>query len=414
MTSDTHERAVEKKEPWLTIVGVGADGASGLSVRARAAIEGAELVVGSERQLQLVSALLRADRWAWPSPFAEGLERLWSRRGRPTCVLASGDPFFYGIGATLSSRLETGELMYHPAPSSLSLAAARLAWPLQHTDIVSLHGRDLHAVIPALQPGRRVLALSWNEHTPRELSQLLTQRGFGASTLHVLEALGGPDERVRRVRADAFSWGDVAALNLVGIEVVAAAHALTIPLRGSLPDSAFEHDGQITKREVRALTLSALAPRPGERLWDIGAGSGSIAIEWMLSHRDCSAIAVERDPRRCARIRENARALGVPALRVLEAEAPAGLVGLDAPDAIFLGGGTKDPALFEHAYAALAPGGRLVINAVALETEALLARLYAAHGGELVRLSIERAEALGSMSGFVPARAVTQWRVHKP
>jgi precorrin-6Y C5,15-methyltransferase (decarboxylating) len=262
-----------------------------------------------------------------------------------------------------------------------------------------------------------VLALSWDARTPPQLAQLLTQRGFGPSRLHVLEELGGPDERLRSALANAASWSDwtdIAALNLVAIEVVAEPHAFSVPCRASLPDSAFEHDGQLTKQDIRAWTLSALAPRPGARLWDIGAGSGSIAIEWLLSHPACMAHAIERDAVRCERIRRNATTLGVPRLELVQAEAPQGLAGLPAPDAIFIGGGASVPGVFEGAWQALRCGGRLVINAVALETEALLLRWYTQHGGELCRLSVEHVEALGTMTGWKPARTVTQWRVDKP
>ncbi|MEY4576656.1 MAG: precorrin-6y C5,15-methyltransferase (decarboxylating) subunit CbiE, partial [Pseudomonadota bacterium] len=326
--------------PWLAIVGVNADGLAGLSETARAAIARAEVVVGSQRQLALVQTLVRGESWSWPTPLAQGIARLWTRRGRPTCVIASGDPFFYGIGATLAPELTREEFVCFPAPSSVSLAAARLGWPLQDTQLVSLHGRALHAIIPHLTPGRRVLALSWDQRTPPELAALLTQRGFGPSRLHVLEELGGPAERVRSALANASTWPawtDIAALNLVAIEVVAETHAFSLPCRASLPDSAFEHDGQLTKQDIRALTLSALAPRPGACLWDIGAGSGSIAIEWLLSHPACSAHAVEQDPVRCERIRRNATALGVPRLELVQAQAPQGLAALPAPDAIFIG-----------------------------------------------------------------------------
>jgi precorrin-6Y C5,15-methyltransferase (decarboxylating) len=357
---------------WLSIVGLGADGVEGLAPRARRAIESAQLVVGSTRQLALAAPLLRAESWVWPSPLAAGIAAILARRGQPTCVLASGDPFFYGIGATLAPQLTRGEYVCHPAPSSLSLAAARLGFALQDTDIVSLHGRDLQALTRYLQPGRRVLALSWDRHTPKAVAELLGSRGFGASLLHVLEALGGHEERVRTCRADAFALNDIADLNLLGLELEAAPGAFCIPLRASLPDSAFEHDGQLTKQDVRAVTLSALAPRPGACLWDIGAGAGSIAIEWLLSHPSCRAVAVEQDAARCERIRNNARTLGVPALQVVEARAPQALAELPEPDAVFIGGGANDPSVFEHCYRALRPRGRLVINAVSLATEARL------------------------------------------
>lgn len=400
--------------PWLRIVGLGADGQAGLSPVARQAIEEAELVVGSLRQLALVKSLLRADTLVWPSPLSDGITQVLARRGQSTTVLGSGDPFFFGIGATLARRLVRGEFICHPAPSSLSLAAARLGWPLQDTEVVSLHGRDLDTLVRYLQPGQRILALSWDGTTPASVAGLLAARGFGPSRLTVLESLGGPEERLRSCRADAFDLEGVAALNLVGIELEAEPHALILPCRASLPDAAFENDGQLTKEDVRAVTLSALRPRPGARLWDVGAGSGSIAIEWLLSHPACRAIAIEKAPGRCERILRNARALGVPELEVVQGTAPEVLAGLPAPDAVFIGGGASHEALLEHCYLALARGGRLVVNGVALETEARLLAAYARHGGELRRLSIETAAPLGSMTGWRPAMPVVQWRIQKP
>lgn len=395
--------------PWLTLVGLGADGAASLSERARTALESAELVFGAERQLALVRPLLRGACAAWPSPLAEGIERLLARRGRPTCVLASGDPFFYGIGATLSAHVSPEELICHPAPSSLSLAAARLGWPLQDAQVLSLHGRALHTILPALAHGRRLLVLSWNRKNPAQLAELLRARGFGGSRLVVLESLGAADERIRACTADAFDLADVVDLNLVALELSAAQDARVLSPRG-LPDSAFEHDGQLTKRDVRAVTLAALAPMPGELLWDIGAGAGSIAIEWMLVHPSCRAVAVEQHEQRATNIARNAQALGVPGLSIVRARAPEGLDGLASPDAIFVGGGGAERALIERCRRALRPGGRLVVNAVSLETEAQLIQWHGALGGELVRVSIEHAAALGSMKGWRAAMPVVQWR----
>ena len=398
--------------PWLTLVGVGAEGVPGLGAAARQAILEAELVVGSERQLALVRPLVQRETLVWPTPFSLGIQRVLERRGQPTCVLASGDPFFFGVGATLSPHLPRGELICHPAPSSFSLAAARLGWALQDLELVSLHGRELHTLLRYLHPGRRILALSWNRDTPAELGRLLSVSGFGLSRLTVLEALGGPEERLRSWRAHEAAPQDISDLNLVAIEVEAERGALLLGGRCSLPDSAFEHDGQLTKQDIRALTLSALQPRPGARLWDVGAGAGSIAIEWLLSHPSCAAIAIEREPLRCERIRRNARALGVPALELVLGSAPAALAGLARPDAIFIGGGATLSVL-EACWDALEPGGRLVVNAVSLETEALLLGAYAERGGELRRLSIESAAPLGTLTGWRPALPVVQWRTDK-
>jgi precorrin-6B C5,15-methyltransferase / cobalt-precorrin-6B C5,C15-methyltransferase len=370
-------------------------------------------VVGSSRQLALVSGLLRGEVLQWPSPFSAGIERVLARRGRSTCVLASGDPFFFGVGASLAPQLSPGEFVCHPAPSSVSLAAARLGWPLHDSDVVSLHGRDLLEVVRYLVPGRRVLALSWNGDTPAELARLLVERGFGASRLVVLEALGGPSERVREASAQAFALDAVQDLNLIAVELAASNPDVSGRCRSSLPDAAFEHDGQLTKRDVRAITLSALGPRPGARLWDVGAGSGSIGIEWMLAHPACQAFAVERDADRCARIRRNAQKLGVPRLDVRHGEAPAALAALPAPDAVFIGGGASEPRLIDACWEALPVGGRLVVNAVAIETQALLVDAYRRRGGELVRIAVETAAPLGDMMCFRPALAVLEWRVDK-
>jgi precorrin-6Y C5,15-methyltransferase (decarboxylating) len=412
--------------PWLFIVGVGADGVAGLSAQVRDVVERASLVVGGARQLALVAPLLKTETLVWPSPLSAGIEQVLARRGLPTCVLASGDPFFYGIGATLAPSLVAGEFVCYPVPSSLSLAASRLGWPLQDTDVVSLHGRDLHAVVRYLCPGRRVLALSWDRQTPSQLVHLLRERGLGETRVHVLEVLGGASERVRSCRAQSFDLTDIDDLHVIALELPVAESwpsthgagtdppVFSCATRASLPDAAFEHDGQLTKQDIRALTLSALAPYPGARLWDIGAGAGSIAIEWMRSHPACSAHAVERDAARCARIQRNARALGVPTLEVTLAEAPHGLDTLPVPDAIFIGGGGGNRAIFERCWQALRVGGQLVINSVSLETEALLLLLYATHGGELRRFSIESAGKLGTMACFRAALPVVQWRAQKP
>jgi precorrin-6Y C5,15-methyltransferase (decarboxylating) len=385
----------------------------GLCEDARGAIEGAGLVVGSKRQLALVQPLLTHDKLLLPTQLPDIVPEILVRRGTAVCVLATGDPFFFGIGATLAPYLSRGEFTCYPAPSSISIAAARLAWPLQDTDIVSLHGRKLTSVIRYLQPGRSILALSLDRETPGQLAALLDELGFGTSQMHVLEALGGPLERIRSSTANSFDLDAIDDLNIVAIEVATASNAFSIPSRGSLPDFIFEHDGQLTKQDMRALTLSALSPRPGERLWDVGAGAGSICIEWMLCHPSCQAIAIEKSPERCLRIKRNAARLGVPTLEIVEACAPQGLAGLREPDAIFIGGGASKVNVFENCWRALRPGGRLVINAVSLESEAALIELSRSFGGELCRVSIDRAIPLGSLSVWKPAIPVVQWRVCK-
>jgi precorrin-6Y C5,15-methyltransferase (decarboxylating) len=399
---------------WLSILGIGEDGVEGLGEAARALVRGAELVVGGERHLALAAPLIRGETLAWPNPMSDAIAQILARRGRPTAVLASGDPFCFGVGSMLARHFSAAELVCLPAPSAFALACARLGWTAQETPQISFCGRPLEPLAPLLQPNRRVLALSADGTTPAALAAYLAGRGFGPSTLHVLEALGGPHERRRRATAADFALDDIGPLNMVAIEVAAGPGARIIPLACGLPDDAFEQDGQITKREVRAVTLSALAPCAGELLWDVGGGSGSISIEWMLRHPANRAVMLEPKPERAARAARNACQFGTPALRIVEARAPGGLAGLPAPDAVFLGGGASDPAVIDAAWAALRPGGRLVANAVTLETETAIVQARARLGGGLTRLSVDRLEPIGGLEGFKPARTVTQWTAVKP
>ena len=369
---------------------------------------------GGKRHLALTGPLIRGAARPWPSPFDRAVEEVVAQRSRQVCVLASGDPYLYGVGALLARHVDAAETVVVPAPSAFSLAAARLGWPLPETAQVSLHGRAIDRVRPHLQPGTKVLALTSDGDGPAALARLLADSGFGASKLTVLEALGGPRERVRNVRADAFDFAGIDPLNVVAIEVATAAKARVLARAPGLTDALYEHDGQLTKREIRAVTLSALAPRRGELLWDIGAGAGSVAIEWMLADPLMAAIAIEARPDRAARIRRNAAALGVPDLEVVEGAAPAALENLPQPHAIFIGGGASDLGVIERAVTALRTGGRLVVNAVTLESEVLLFARHAALGGELTRLSIARAEPIGGMTGWRPALPVTQWAWVKP
>jgi precorrin-6Y C5,15-methyltransferase (decarboxylating) len=395
---------------WLSIVGIGEDGAEGLSPVARGLISDAEIVFGGRRHLGLAAPLIQGAAKAWPSPFDTAVSEVLRHRGHAVCVLASGDPLCYGVGATLTRYVDIREMVVVPAPSAFSLSAARLGWSLPQTVLLSLHGRNLDLIRPHLQPGARIIALTSDSDGPAELARLLTQSGFGTSRLTILEALGGPCERIQTTTAAGYPSGTVEALNTVAIEVAASPNARILPRAPGLPDDLFEHDGQITKRDVRAVTLSALEPRRGELLWDIGAGSGSVAIEWMLLDPLMRAIAIEQREDRAARIRRNAALCGVPALEVSEGMAPTALTTLAPPDAIFIGGGASDGAVFDVAVRALRPGGRLVANAVTLETEALLLARQAALGGELVRIAISRAEPLGGKTGWRPAMPITQWR----
>jgi precorrin-6Y C5,15-methyltransferase (decarboxylating) len=405
---------------WLSIVGIGEDGVDGLGAVARGLVSGAEIVFGGRRHLALAAPLIRGAARPWPSPFDGAVAEVAALRGRDVCVLASGDPFMHGVGAALARQIDALEMLVVPAPSAFSLAAARLGWPLQETTLVSLHARALDFVRPHLHAGARVIALTSDGAAPAALARLLTETGFGQSRILVLEALGGSRERIRTATAATFDLGAVDALNTVAIEVAAAPGARVIARAAGLPDALFEHDGQITKREIRAVTLSALAPRRGEFLWDIGAGAGSVAIEWLLADPTLRGAAVEMRPDRAARIRRNAAAFGVPSLDVIEGEAPAALTALARPDAVFIGGGAGDAGVLEAAIAALRPGGRLVVNAVTLATEALLLARHAARGGELVRIAVSRASPVGGASdpaaplAWRPAMPVTQWAWEKP
>lgn len=413
-TASTAEPALVDGGRWLTLVGIGEDGLDGLSPAARAAVEAASVVFGGARHLALAGAAVKGEARAWPSPFARGIAEVLALRGRKVCVLASGDPFLHGVGATLARQVPADEMRAFPAPSAFSLAGARLGWPLAEVGCLTVHGRSLDLVRAHLHPGRRLLVLTSDGAGPGALARLLTESGFGGSHLTVLEALGGPRERVRRAPAEGFALNDIDPLNLVAIEVAAGEGARILARAPGLPDALFEHDGQLTKREIRAVTLSALSPRRGELLWDIGAGAGSIGIEWMLADPSLTAIGIEERPERAARARRNAAALGVPGLEIIEGRAPEALAGLAAPDAIFVGGGAGEPGVLEAALAALKPGGRLVVNAVTLETEALLIARHAALGGDLTRLSIARAVPVGGLTGWRPAMPVTQWSWTKP
>ncbi|WP_292528463.1 precorrin-6y C5,15-methyltransferase (decarboxylating) subunit CbiE [Methylocystis sp.] len=396
--------------PWLSLIGLGEDGADALTPAARALVAQASLIVGGARHLAMIEA--PAERLQWPSPLTDAIPRILAQRGRPTVVLASGDPFFYGVGNLIGRHVARDEIFCVPAPSAFSLAAARLKWSQQDCALLSLHGRAFERVTPHLQPRARIIALSWDESTPARLARHLVERGMGGSRLYVLERLGGAEERVRDARADAFALNDIAPLNTVALEVEADGDAAVIPLAPGLPDDWFEHDGQLTKRDIRAVTLSALAPRKGEVLWDIGAGAGSIAIEWMLSDISCRAIAIERDAARAARITRNALSLGVPDLSVVIGEAPQALAELETPQAIFIGGG-GDEATLAAAWSALPRFGRIVVNAVTIETQALLTDAYREKGGELLHLQFAHGRPIGRFHALDPAMAVTQWRATK-
>ena len=406
----------------LTVVGIGADGWPGLSGTATAALTSAQVVLGSSRQLALLPPSVGADRVPWPSPLLPALPGLLeTHRGRRTAVLASGDPMFHGIGATLVRLLGAPAVRVVPHPSSVSLAAARLGWSLPETDVLSLVTAPVEELHPLVHPGRKILILSSGAKTPAAVATLLTSRGYGDSTVTVLAQLGASSETTRSGPASSLDLAEVDPLNVVAVECSAGTapggapdQTGPRPVVPGLLDAVYESDGQLTKREVRAVTLAVLGPRPGELLWDVGAGSGSIAIEWMRAHRDCRAVAVESSAERAGRIVGNAAALGVPKLHVVEGRAPGALAGLPAPDVVFIGGGVTREGVVDAALAALPSGGRLVANAVTLESEAALAAWYAKLGGELTRVAVQRAAPVGGFTGWRAMMPVTIWSVTKP
>ena len=398
--------------PWLTVVGIGEDGFKGLGKLARRALLGATRIVGGQRQLDLLPACIRGERQLWPSPFS--LEPLLARRGEPVCVLASGDPMFFGVGASLARQVPGDEMLVIPAPSSCALAAARMGWPLQDTVTVSLVARPVAAINAQLFSGVRLLVLSNDRHSPAAVAALLRERGFGPSRLTVLEHLGGEAER--RIEGIASDWTDpaLADLNLIAIDCLADPATPRLSRLAGLPDSAFQHDGQLTKRDVRAVTLARLAPTPGELLWDVGAGSGSIGIEWMRAHPSCRTLAIEADAGRQALIERNRDNLGVPGLQLIRGSAPQALDGLERPDAIFIGGGVTRDGVLQTCWEQLKPGGRLVANAVTLQSEMTLMAWRERHGGELTRIHIAQAQPLGEFDTWRQALPITLLDLVKP
>jgi precorrin-6Y C5,15-methyltransferase (decarboxylating) len=391
--------------PWLSIIGLGEDGPAGLAPASRSALERAEIVIGPPRHLSLVPDT-GAERVEWPVPFTDGVERLLAMKPRRVAALVSGDPFWHGAGTVLAGRLAPGEWRAFPGPSTFSLAAARLGWPLEATGCFGLHAAPLRRLRPALAPGARLIVLLRDGAAVPALADYLSEAGFGASAMTVMEALGGPRERLTRARADALPGAEFSPPVCAAVAV--AGDGAALPLAAGRPDGWFGGDGQMTKRPVRALTLSALAPRPFERLWDIGGGSGSIAVEWLLAHPTLTATSIEPRADRAEAIRANADRLGADRLEVIAGAAPAALEGLAPPDAVFVGGGLSQ-ALLEWLAARLARGTRLVANAVTLESEALLAQAQARLGGALLRVELATAAPLGTRRGWQAARPVVQW-----
>ncbi len=399
---------------WLSIVGLSEGGWDELPALGRGLVESAELVVGGERHLAMLPATIKAARTSWATPLRLTVEEILRHRGRPVTVLATGDPMHYGVGVTLARAVGSEEMLILPNISAFGLAASRLGWSLADCECLTLHGRPLEKLGGFLYRGARLLLLSHDGSTPAKVGAELTRRGWGPSHLVALEHMGG--SRENRIEATAEIWGgrQTADLNTLAVECLPASGTISLPRLPGLPDEAFAHDGQITKREVRAVTLAALAPLPGQRLWDVGAGCGSIAIEWLRAGHAMRANAIEGDAKRCDMIRANAATLGAPEIEIINATAPVALEGLAEPDAIFIGGGVAKASLVECCWAALPSGGRLVANVVTVQGEAQLLRCHQSHGGSLGRIAISRAEPIGTQLGWRALRPVTQWVAVKP
>lgn len=411
-TNDDGRDARGGDGPWLTIVGIGDGGLASLTGEALDAIDRATAIFGGERHLAMLGETA-AETIVWETPFSAALDRLLDRAGTPTVVLATGDPMWFGVGATLARHVVSEAMLVLPAPSAFSLAASKLGWPLQATACLTVHGRPVDQLSRHLFPGEKLLVLSEDSASPREIARLLTSRGFGQSRMVVMEHLGGEREQVRETLAAGYDLEDEADLNLVAILCVAGRAATPRPTVAGLPDDAFVHDGKMTKRTLRALAIAALEPMPGALLWDVGAGAGSVAVEWLRAAVRTRAVAIEPKPERCAMIAENAATLGVPELLLVEGSAPGAYGGLEAPDAVFIGGGLSD-GVFAAAWEALKPGGRMVAHAVTLESEAMLIELHGQLGGELMRIAIDRAEKVGPFRGLKPSMPVIHWHVTKP
>jgi precorrin-6B C5,15-methyltransferase / cobalt-precorrin-6B C5,C15-methyltransferase len=399
-------------KPWLTIIGVGDDGLANLPEATLAHLGRANLIIAPHRLLKTTD-FAQAELRFWSAGFDETLALILERRDTPVCVIATGDPMHFGIGATLTRHIGAEEMLVIPSPSAFSLAAARLGWPLQDVDCVSLHGRSCDHLARYLSPNRRILALTSSHETVRDAAQILARCGYGQSQLTVLEHMGGASERRIELSVEQAASHTGSDFNTLAIACVAADDAPLLPLVAGLPDDAFVHDGQLTKREVRAASLAALAPYPSAILWDVGAGCGSISIEWMRGAKGTRAYAIEDSAVRREMIVTNAKALGVPDMKIIAGRAPEGLAGLPAPDAVFIGGGVSEPNVFETCFEALKPGGRLVANVVTVEGEARLFDIAQTWGGQLSRIAVSRAEPVGKFLAFKPMMPVTMLVIEK-
>lgn len=401
-------------EPWLTVVGIGADGLAGLSNSARDALAAAEILVGGSRHLALLPDDGRP-RLTWRSPLADTLAELLASRPRHVVVVATGDPLWYGVGRLLLRHVPAGEVRVLPHVSAFQEACGRLGWAMEEVLALSTHGRSIACLVRHLQPGRRLLVLTDDGAAPALIGASLVEQGYGASRTWLLEQLSTPAERIHAGSAVTIGSARYADLNLMAIELALSSGRTALSAIPGMPDDAFDHDGQITKAEVRAATLATLAPLDGELLWDVGAGAGSVAIEWLRAGRAMRAVAIERNPARATRIAANAAKLGVPELKVQLGAAPEALINLaDAPDAIFVGGGSGVPGLLDRCWVSLRPGGRLVVNAVTIAGEAALLAFHAAQGGKLLRIGLTRSEVIGGQLVWRPALPVTQLTARKP
>ncbi|MDB9374899.1 precorrin-6y C5,15-methyltransferase (decarboxylating) subunit CbiE [Nodularia sphaerocarpa] len=395
---------------WLSIVGIGEDGLQGLSAIARSLIDQAEVIFGGDRHLAMLPPDDPRPKIAWTSPISTSIAEIIRRRGESICVLASGHPFCYGVGVTLTRQIPLEEMTIIPAPSTFSLACAKLGWSFTETETLSLCGRPASLLQSYIYPNAKLLILSEGKDTPAIVAEILTNRGYGGSKITVLEHLGGIHERIIEGTAADWHETEIAPLNAIAVNCIADTGVIPLPRLPGLPDNAYHHDGQLTKSEVRAVTLAKLAPTPGELLWDVGAGCGSISIEWMRTHSRCGAIAIEQNSSRLGYIADNAAALGTPHLKIISGKAPLILQDLPTPDAIFIGGGVTAPGLFDICWNALRPGGRLVANVVTVEGEQILFKWYEQVGGSLTRIAIQRAEPIGKFLGWRAMSPVTQWR----
>lgn len=397
-------------KPWLHIVGIGEDGLDGLVPATRAVVEAAEVILGGDRH-HVLSETITAERLSWPSPFDAMIDTIRGLRGRRAVILVTGDPLWFSVGARIGRAIPSEEIVFHPQLSAFQLAAARMGWSLADVETLTVHGRPVEQMIAFIQPDQRLLILTTGADTPSRIAAFLTERGYGQSKMTVLAAMGGAEERRFDGIAEAWDF-EVPPFNTLAVDCVAAPDAALQPRVPGLDDSLFSSDGTMTKQEVRAVTVARLMPMRGALLWDIGTGCGSVAIEWIRAARYARAIGIEPRADRRAMAAANALALGAPGLEIVDGEAPAALEGLPAPDAIFIGGGL-DTTVFDAAFSALRPLGRIVANAVTLESEAVLLELHKRHGGQLSKIAVQRAEPVGRLTGWKPLMPVTQWSLVK-